>query len=67
MNVDKIKNHIKHLEEQHKELDFSIKEAYNHHDADEKVKELKIKKLQLKKTIEWLNTQVGRQGVEESS
>jgi len=58
MNITKIKHHVDSLKEKHKELEHQIKEAYDHFDPDEKVKDLKIKKLQVKKEIEWLEKEI---------
>ena len=58
MNKDKIKQHIKSLKLKHQDLESQINEAYDHFDPDEKVKELKIKKLQIKKEIEWLQNEI---------
>ena len=58
MNKDKIKQHIKSLKAKHQDLESQINEAYDHFDPDEKVKDLKIKKLQIKKEIEWLEKEV---------
>lgn len=58
MNKVKIKHHIDSLKEKHKELEQQIKESYDHFDPDEKVKDLKIKKLQVKKEIEWLENEI---------
>ena len=35
--------HVKHLEEQHEQLEQQIKVAYNNHTPDSNVKELKTK------------------------
>ena len=58
MNKDKIKQHIKSLKSKHQELEVQIDDAYGHFDPDEKIKDLKIKKLQIKKEIEWLEKEV---------
>jgi hypothetical protein len=58
MNKDKLKHHINSLKDKHQELEIQIKEAYDHFDPDEKIKGLKIKKLQLKKEIEWLEKEL---------
>jgi hypothetical protein len=58
MNKDKLKHHIDNLKIKHEDLDYQIKEAYAHYDPDEKIKELKIKKLQVKKEIEWLEKEL---------
>ena len=58
MNVAKVKHHIIQLKQKHQDLEISIKEAYDHFDPDEKIKDLKIKKLQVKKEIEWLEKEI---------
>ena len=58
MNPVKIKHHINSLKDKHKELEHQIKESYDHFEPDEKIKELKIKKLQVKKEIEWLEKEI---------
>lgn len=58
MNPVKIQHHINSLKDKHKELEIKIKESYDHFDPDEKIKELKIKKLQVKKEIEWLEKEI---------
>jgi hypothetical protein len=58
MNVQKIKHHIESLKTKHSDLEAQIQEAYIHYDPDEKVKDLKIKKLQVKKEIEWLEKEI---------
>ena len=58
MNIEKLKNHIDSLKQKHEDLEFQIKEAYDHYDPDEKIKDLKIKKLQVKKEIEWLENEI---------
>ena len=58
MNKEKLKNHIDSLKQKHEDLEHQIKEAYDHYDPDEKIKDLKIKKLQVKKEIEWLENEI---------
>lgn len=58
MNVQKINHHIESLKNKHEDLEQQIKEAYDHYDPDEKIKQLKIKKLQVKKEIEWLEKEI---------
>jgi hypothetical protein len=47
-----IEHHIKHLEEQHRDIDKQIQEDYKHYGNDRLVTTLKKKKLQLKDEIE---------------
>lgn len=58
MNVEKLKNHINHLKEKHKDYETKIEEAHLHYDPDEVVKKLKIEKLQVRKEIEWLENEI---------
>lgn len=58
MNVQKVRHHIESLKQKHQDLEHLIKEAYDHYDPDEKIKDLKIKKLQVKKEIEWLEKEI---------
>ena len=58
MNKAKLKQHIENLKQKHEDLEQQIQEAYNHYYPDEKIKELKIKKLQVKKEIEWLEKEL---------
>lgn len=58
MNVQKVKHHIENLKQKHQELEYQIKESYDHYDPDEKIKDLKVKKLQIKKEIEWLEKEI---------
>jgi hypothetical protein len=58
MNVQKVKHHIESLKQKHQELEHQIKESYDHYDPDEKIKDLKVKKLQIKKEIEWLEKEI---------
>jgi hypothetical protein len=60
MNKEKLKHHIVNLKVRHQELETKIKESFDHYDSDEKVKELKIKKLQVKKEIEWLESEMAK-------
>lgn len=58
MNKEKLKKHIESLKQKHKEYEHKITEAYMHYDPDEKVKRLKIEKLQVRKEIEWLENEI---------
>lgn len=58
MNKEKLKNHIENLKQKHKDYDEKIVEAYMHYDPDEKIKRLKIEKLQVRKEIEWLENEI---------
>ena len=60
MNKEKLKNHIDSLKHKHEDLEHQIKESYDHYDTDEKIKDLKIKKLQVKKEIEWLEKEISQ-------
>ena len=58
MNKDKVKNHIEHLKQKHYLLELEIEDCYNHFDPDEKVRELKAKKLVLKQEIDRLEKEI---------
>jgi hypothetical protein len=58
MNKEKLKHHIESLRQKHEDLEVLIKESYDHYDPDEKIKDLKVKKLQIKKEIEWLEREI---------
>jgi len=52
LNKEKIQHHIKHLQDQHEEIDKKIKEEFKHYSTDNFINELKKKKLQLRDEIE---------------
>ena len=58
MNVAKVKEHIHQLKNKHSDLEQQIEESYLHYDNDHKIKDLKVKKLQIKKEIEWLEKEI---------
>jgi hypothetical protein len=58
MNIEKIKHHIKHLQELHDDLDKLIHEEEFHYGNDRLVTELKKKKLKLKDEIEGFKNQL---------
>jgi len=49
---NKLKHHIKHLEDQHREVDEQIEREYSHFGQDAVVTRLKKRKLELKDDIE---------------
>ncbi|MDA8897482.1 hypothetical protein N9I83_00435 [bacterium] len=51
-------NHLKHLEEMHRELDKKITRHWEHHDSDDKVRQEKYEKLALKREIEDLKMMI---------
>ena len=51
---------IAFLQESHRQLDEQVKEAYNTYMPDEKVAELKMRKLVIKNQIEELKKQVAK-------
>lgn len=57
MNQNKLQSHIESLRREHRNLDNQITESYLHHDSDQKIKTMKVKKLQIKKEIAWLEGQ----------
>lgn len=58
MDIVKVKHHIASLEVKHAEIDHLIKEAHAHYDSDEKIKQLKLKKLHIKSEIEALENYI---------
>jgi hypothetical protein len=58
MNVVKLEHHLKVLKEKHDLLDKEIKEQYFHYADDVKLKELKLKKLELKQEMESIQKKI---------
>ena len=58
MDAEKIKNHIKHLQQEHDELDVQLAEQQKHYGNDALVTFLKKKKLKLKDEIEGFKSQI---------
>ena len=58
MDKVKIEHHIKHLEQQHKNIDNLIKDSIKHYGNDAEVVGLKKKKLKLKDEIEGFKKQI---------
>jgi hypothetical protein len=56
--LQSLSNHLKHLEEIHRELDKKITRHWEHHDSDDKVKQEKLEKLSLKREIEQLRCKI---------
>jgi hypothetical protein len=56
--LQSLSNHLKHLEEIHRELDKKITRHWEHHDSDDKVKQEKLEKLSLKREIEQLRSSI---------
>ena len=56
--LQSLSNHLKHLEEIHRELDKKITRHWEHHDSDDKVKQEKLEKLSLKREIEQLRSRI---------
>ena len=56
--VQSLTNHLKHLEDIHRELDKKITRHWEHHDSDDKVKQEKLEKLSLKREIEQLRSRI---------
>tara|TARA_R110001592_G_scaffold314024_1_gene589577 strand:- start:1368 stop:1571 length:204 start_codon:yes stop_codon:yes gene_type:complete len=56
--VESLSNHLKHLEDIHRELDEKITRHWAHHDSDDKVRKEKFEKLALKREIEDLKMQI---------
>jgi hypothetical protein len=57
-SLQSLSNHLKHLEEIHRELDKKITRHWEHHDSDDKVKQEKLEKLSLKREIEQLRSRI---------
>jgi len=57
-SVQSLTNHLKHLQEMHRELDKKITRHWEHHDSDDKVRQEKYEKLALKREIEDLKTMI---------
>ena len=62
--VQSLSNHLKHLEELHRELDEKITRHWEHHDSDDKVNKEKLEKLALKREIEGLKNTIKEMGNE---
>ena len=56
--LQSLSNHLKHLEEIHRELDKKITRQWEHHDSDDKVMQEKYEKLSLKREIEELRSRI---------
>jgi len=56
--VQSLTNHLKHLEDMHRELDKKITRHWEHHDSDDKVRQEKFEKLALKREIEELKIKI---------
>ena len=56
--VQSLTNHLKHLEDIHRELDSKITRHWEHHDSDDKVRQEKLEKLSLKREIEELRSRI---------
>jgi hypothetical protein len=56
--LQSLSNHLKHLEEIHRELDKKITRHWEHHDSDDKVNQEKLEKLSLKREIEQLRSRI---------
>jgi hypothetical protein len=54
-----LSNHLKHLEEIHRELDAKITRHWEKHDSDDKIRREKFEKLALKREIEELKKEIG--------
>jgi|TARA_R110001592_G_scaffold160139_3_gene392080 hypothetical protein len=59
-------NHLKVLEDKHRELDEKIADDYEHHMDDTELANEKIDKLNLKREIEELKEQITLKEIEES-
>ena len=57
-SIQSLTNHLKHLEDMHRELDKKITRHWEHHDSDDKVRQEKYEKLALKREIEDLKKMI---------
>ena len=57
-SIQSLTNHLKHLQEMHRELDKKITRHWKHHDSDDKVRQEKYEKLALKREIEDLKKMI---------
>lgn len=62
--LQSLSNHLKHLEDIHRELDKKITRHWEHHDSDDKVNKEKLEKLALKREIEDLKNTIKEMGNE---
>ena len=62
--LQSLSNHLKHLEEIHRELDKKITRHWEHHDSDDKIRLEKLEKLSLKREIEELKIKIEEKGNE---
>ena len=62
--LQSLSNHLKHLEDIHRELDKKITRHWEHHDSDDKVNKEKFEKLALKREIEDLKNTIKEMGNE---
>ena len=58
MNAEKLRHHVKHLQEMHDDLDVQIQKDYERFKDDALVTFLKKKKLQLRDEIEHFKRQI---------
>ena len=63
--LQSLSNHLKHLEDIHRELDEKITRHWEHHDSDDKVRQEKLEKLYLKREIEALKMRIKEKGNED--
>jgi len=56
--VQSLTNHLKHLEEIHRNLDKKIEEEYTHHLNNSDLEKMKLEKLTLKREIEELKNKI---------
>ena len=51
MNKEKLEHHLKHLKEQHADLDKKIKDGYSHYLTDKNLNKIKFEKAAVKREI----------------
>lgn len=52
MNKEKLQHHLKHLQEQHAELDRKVKDGFSHYLDDEHLQKIKFEKAAVKRDID---------------
>lgn len=59
-----LKRHVESLKDKHRSLDHEVAQANSSYAADPSLKEMKVKKLQLKQEISWIEREI--KGLEET-
>lgn len=58
MNIEKLQHHVNHLQQQHDDLDKQIQADFSNYKNDDKLTDLKKKKLHLRDEIELFKKQI---------